>query len=153
MPVEYLRRAFDPKSLKKIADYTFKTACQVDADIIVARGLSGTIIAAAVGAMHGMPFGIVRKPTESGHSSAGIEVTEHLDGYTTPVYHNYLIVDDFICTGATMQAIEREVRNYEYKISGDCEAIVLYNSTDQDRLEWTINGHDAPIYRIDWNNE
>lgn len=150
MPVEYLRRAFDPHSLKRIADYTFKTACRVDAEIIVARGLSGTIIAAAVAAAHGMPFGIVRKPTESGHSSAGIEVTEDLNGYA-PAYHNYLIVDDFICTGTTMRAIEEEIQNYRHKISGNCRGIVLYNSYGTDRTVWEINGHDAPIYRIDWN--
>jgi adenine/guanine phosphoribosyltransferase-like PRPP-binding protein len=143
MGVSYIRKALDPKTLKKIALGTYKVYKEVNADVIVARGLSGSIIASAVGAKYGVPFAIVRKPMEGSHSAELIEMAT--EGKT---YKDWIIVDDFISSGNTIRTIMEAVEK-DGNFNGKCKAIVLYNDMDKDHRFTSDKHGDVPVFRIE----
>lgn len=149
MATGYLRKAFDPVKVKKLAKETAAIAVKVGADVVVCRGLSGIIVATVVGAIYKIPFAVVRKDTESTHSSNSIEVHNE----SVAAYEDYIIVDDFIASGTTLREIENAIKNdNKWSIKGDCVGIVLYNDSN-DYMSRNINGHTAPIFRIDRNKK
>lgn len=145
----YLHKALNPKSLNRIATETVKIARKVNAELIVVRGLSGILVAAAAGSEYGVPFAIVRKPGESTHASSGLEISYNdSDCSDDDKYANWIIVDDFISSGATMKAIFEEVENNARRIKGKCVGIVLYNGSNENSVWDRTESDSIPIYRI-----
>lgn len=142
MSSEYLRMAFDPGSLRKIVKETYKIAAELEAQVIVARGLSGVIVASAIGAMYDMPFAVVRKPLDSSHSTSPIEVHERW-----MLYRRWIVVDDFIVSGSTLAAIHKATSESRIFTAGKCLGIVLYNSCG-DYKSWDMGKDKVPIYRV-----
>ena len=147
MAAGYLKHAFDPKLTRRVALETCKVMQYVDADIVVVRGLSGSLIASAMSTLFGIPFAVVRKPGETSHSLAAIEIAGDW-----PRYDNWIIVDDFIATGHTVEEIGRAVKERKNdfgEIQGRCVGIVLYGSRRRKYENWDINGKQVQIYPID----
>lgn len=148
----YLRKTFNPKLLPGIATKVYKTAREIGAEIIVGRGLSGTIVASAIGAMYEFPFAIVRKDGESSHAEHTLEISEpeYDDRYVCNKWGNWCIVDDFIVSGRTVEEIAKEIKSQYWIFTGDCVGIILYNVGGQvsdshwiETLERSV-----PIYRV-----
>lgn len=136
MAAGYLKKAFDPKTLKVIAKETYNIAIELDVDIIIVRGLSGVLVAAAIAAKYNMPFGVVRKPSEVSHSTSTLEWPDY------GMYKTGLIVDDFIVSGATIQTIVDTVGRHtpKTKLTG----LVLYNAVNEDRIRYA----GMPIFKV-----
>ena len=77
------------------------TAYKSKFDVIVCTGYSGMVIAPIVAYAINKPLLIVRKDGESAHSC--LKVMGQLGD-------RYVIVDDFVCTGATVKRIIKEVK-------------------------------------------
>jgi orotate phosphoribosyltransferase len=73
-------------------------------DVIAYRGASGAITAAIIGHEMRKPLVLVRKPEDKGHSYLKIEGPED--------FKRYLIVDDFMSSGATYEAIRQALRDH-----------------------------------------
>ena len=84
--------AYAVKSLRKLKSYF---------DFIVVRGTSGLLIGPELASRLDVPFGVVRKQTDNSHYGAGYEGCM-LNG-------RYLIIDDFVASGETVQEIVTEV--------------------------------------------
>lgn len=100
---DYLQAVFDKKSLKNIVRKVSAEVRILKPDAIVCRGVSGISAAFPVGLRCSVPVVVVRKPTDNSHSHYRVE---GMKGFKT-----YVIIDDFILTGATMKAIADAVRN------------------------------------------
>lgn len=149
MACDYLRKAFDPAKLRSIAKQTARLAKNLNADVVVARGLSGIVVATVVGAVHNIPFAIVRKPNEGSHSNEAIEISSPIDdAWQRPTHNNWLIVDDFIASGNTIREINKAINNEYYRFKGICVGIVLYNEPNSDSIEHMVGDVTAPIFRI-----
>jgi adenine/guanine phosphoribosyltransferase-like PRPP-binding protein len=155
MTASYLRKVFDPKQLRRIATETELIRKDVGADIVVARGLSGTLAATAMGTLFGTSFAIIRKSDEN-NNGRSVEVVEddHYDEDTntfiTKKYKNWIIVDDLICSGGTIKAIAKAVANRPGIFTGKCKGIVLYNPEDGDDISRHHRIEDGlvPVFQI-----
>lgn len=148
MAAEYLKKVFNAHALKRIATEVWEVVKDTQAEIIVARGISGIAVAVAVNVLFDVPYAIVRKPGESSHSGKTIEFVEEPDeSCITKPWHRWLIVDDFIFTGHTMSEIDKAIKEMYWIFKGQCVGIVLYNDRN-DREEWTISDKDVQIYRV-----
>ena len=117
----YLKQIFaDGKTLK----HTVKTACrrirayekknEITIDAIVACGVSGTTVASAVAYELGKQLTIVRKEDVDSHAEKNIEgILTHR--------HRYVIIDDFVSTGATMEFIVNRMPTFAI-----CEGAYLF---------------------------
>ena len=148
----YLKKAFDPVLLRRIALETYLVMQQVEAEVVIARGLSGIVVATAMGTLFNAPFAIVRKPDESTHSTNGsLEVhTDRVGSYSERIYDDYIIVDDLISTGATMKAIAAAAKSSS-TIDGRCVGIALYGnqySGTSSKGTWEINGKQVRIFNV-----
>jgi hypoxanthine phosphoribosyltransferase len=104
----YLYRGFKRVEINHVIK-TFKKVLKDnvfgDFDAIVCRGVSGLIMAPLL-AYHGRKkLVITRKPDENSHSYTRIE--GHLDIDT------YIIVDDFVSSGMTIETIVDEISKHE----------------------------------------
>ena len=107
-------------------------------DAIAFRGISGALVAPALAQAMSKDIIAVRK-NESHHGDGRVE------GVTHP---RYIIVDDFVESGATLRAIKRQIKRWspESKLVGvalynsfyDCEDNPLY-ATRGFRKVWFIN--------------
>lgn len=160
MVSEYLKNAFIPEELERIANSVYRVVKETNSELIVARGISGTIVVSAVAAIHKIPFAIVRKPNESSHSYEEVELTDKVlrSVYTNAIdyttYHtNWLIVDDLISTGATVRIIAKAIVD-EQEVNGDiagkCTGIVLYaeHRARRDVYKLPALGYDVPIFKV-----
>lgn len=86
-------------------------------DAIAFRGMSGALIAPAVAAKLKKELVMIRK---SGQSHSKYIVEGELD------IKNYVIIDDTIATGKTIDVIQKRVRTKLNK-NAKCVAICLYN--------------------------
>lgn len=149
MAASYLKKAFDPAKLRRIALETYRVMQTRQAEVIVARGLSGIVVATACGALFNAPFAIVRKENEGSHSGASLEVhTDREEGrYGSREYNDWLIVDDFIVTGLTMDEIGKAVARAG-GFTGRCVGIALYNYKASTHTSWRINGYSTPAFDV-----
>lgn len=109
-------------------------------DAIAFRGTSGAAIAYPVSARLGVPLICVRKKGDDGHHSGVVEGSNYID------VKRYIIIDDFIASGNTMDeilsAVNREAGftsgvSVKDQINGpnmhpnviQCVAIVLYTAS------------------------
>lgn len=106
---------------------------------IAFRGQSGSALAYPVAAKLKMPLILVRKNTESSHSSYKIE------GCTNKDVDNYIIIDDFISSGKTVNTIIREIDKYQSFCDNPakCVGIVLYASSKRNKTH-----KDYPVYYV-----
>lgn len=98
---------------------------KVPIDYIAVRGGSGSIMGGAVSYNTGIPLIFVRKNGVSSHASYDAE------GVPYGQFH-YIIVDDFIATGATVSAIIENITasNKQGRLIG----VIQYNSGHSDFL-------------------
>ncbi len=112
----YYGRVFDPTSLGDIVNQSAARLADLEYDSLVVRGNSGLIVGAPLALAVNKPIGIVHKG----------------DGHTGPRYKGarapgrYVIVDDFIESGATIRAITGDTTLQSRKASP--VAILLYNA-------------------------
>jgi adenine/guanine phosphoribosyltransferase-like PRPP-binding protein len=103
---DYLEKVFHPKKHKQIVD----TACDLikqhanDAEYIVMTGLSGMLVGAPVAMILGKQMVVVRKTRDSKHSATTVE------NIPTSGTMKYVILDDFICSGKTLETIQKKLK-------------------------------------------
>src|SRR3989304_6509766 len=102
---QYLEDAIDSEKsqrmIKELVKYIRDSRVKFDA--IVFRGMSGALVAPIVAYKMKKPLIMCRKGSDDSHS--GIKV----EGFSQP--KTYIIIDDFICTGATLAAIVKTLRD------------------------------------------
>ncbi len=101
----YLKRVYEPEEFKLMVE---EMAARIrpylaDFDAIAFRGSSGAAIAYPLSFLLGKPLMHVRKPDNS-HSELTVE------GFCGA--RNYIIVDDFVCSGSTLREIVIQVDAY-----------------------------------------
>src|SRR5690349_16317310 len=115
---DYLDDALTPKRLDEIATATSKLVRKLNVDVLAVRGLSGTLVAAACAALYSIPFVVVRKDTESSHGS-------ELEAPDRAEYKSWMILDDFIVSGKTVNTIAKAV-DFRYGGPKGCKGMALY---------------------------
>jgi adenine/guanine phosphoribosyltransferase-like PRPP-binding protein len=125
----YMGRVFDPEELSKTVKLCKKALRKVEFDSFVFRGTSGLVVGAPLALTCKKPLGVVHKP--GGHSKKGYK------GLRKP--GRYVIVDDFIESGATMRKILKDPVLKER--GGKCVAILLYwDNSDKYHGDLQFNG-------------
>lgn len=131
---EYLHDILDVHSLKRIISRTtthLKPFAK-DFQAIAFRGMSGAIVAPTVACRLNKEIIVVRKKGLNAHSSLIVEGSRNIK--------NYIIIDDFVCEGATVVSIQEEIKKfcpkakciglYMYMYSNmDCDAYKLINQS------------------------
>lgn len=121
------------------------------ADLVAVRGLSGTLVATAMSTLFSTPIAVVRKPGENSHGRE-VEVVEYNDEGNLR-YNNYIIVDDLISSGKTIQAIVDALKSQiPYALHGKCVAIALYLQGEEgiELSSWRVNnGDEIPVFNIE----
>jgi len=124
-------------------------------DAIVFMGVSGSILAGALSLELGIPIVCVRKDDDNNHSSYKV---------TGPTnFEKYIIVDDLISSGATVETILYKIRCYRDNSSPKCVGIFLYNSDKPRNIKTEVenrsfhnnmkNIHETiKIYHIHWKD-
>lgn len=80
-----------------------------DFDLIVTRGLSGTVLASRLAPMFGWNFVIVRKTDDGSHSGSLYEATAEPGQAGTS---RWIFLDDFIMSGHTFRCCYRTMRRF-----------------------------------------
>ncbi len=109
------------------------------ARFVVVRGISGAAMGGLVSALSGLVLVIVRKPDDNAHSKISVQ-TVSLFGSTIDDGH-YVIVDDLIDSGATIDAIVKVLRGESAKTV--CDGIFLYHGHSLYRQNMY---RDIPVY-------
>jgi hypothetical protein len=119
---------FTPECLKKdaklMADYIKASGIQYD--YIACRGISGIVFGTALSMVTGKGIAAVRKPNDDTHAKTLVEFNEGLSNPT----HKYIIVDDFVASGATARSIIEVMRGH-----GLCCAGMFCYHTDGDPIQ------------------
>jgi adenine/guanine phosphoribosyltransferase-like PRPP-binding protein len=114
-------------------------------DAIAMRGVSGMAVGFPVCALTGISPVIVRKKGENTHSYCSVECPDDFNntkyitiGEEGELYgvKNYVIIDDFVCSGETVTAIIDSLRDAK------CVGIILYEKIPP------IIDVDVPIYIV-----
>lgn len=102
---DYLQSALDPKEMvKSVGRITGFLSRRRDVfDGIAVRGVSGMVIGSAVAYKMRLPLLIVRKK-DGNHSTMKVEGDESIK--------RYVIIDDFIGTGATVEEIVKKIEEF-----------------------------------------
>jgi len=120
-------------------------------DTIVVRGASGILIAGALAVATDKCIAIVRKANDSTHSRGPIT--------SNSIIGKFIVLDDFVDTGATMSAIFSELEQVGH-FREDCVAVILYSDEsdifakrhtiyyDPDRYVPMSKFHDAFSFNI-----
>ena len=103
----HIRPFIELKELSNKIKLAVKALKRFEYDALAFRGMSGALIAAAVALRVKKPLIMVRKPNDTSHSSKRVE------GYTGA--KTYIIIDDFVCTGKTANAIMRDIKKFSPK--------------------------------------
>ena len=91
-------------------------------DFIVGTGVSGILPLVSVSLQSGIPYGVVRKLESNTHSD---KIVERASNY---VPRRYVIIDDFIESGLTIDKIIHEMTNRFRLRSVECIGIILYQT-------------------------
>lgn len=91
-------------------------AANLDFDVVVCSGLSGVLVAPQIAEALGKDIMIVRK----GETSHGKPIEKDYD----TLAHRYLIIDDFVETGETIDRIRRELS--EFANYSKCVGVYFY---------------------------
>ena len=103
---------------------------------IAFRGTSGAAMAYPVSIATGIPLICIRKPTEDAHG-------DPVEGSTKFDVKKYIIIDDFMSSGATVDAIIESINKHSNN-SVKCVGIVLYGNDYNSYNKWG----DIPVTRI-----
>lgn len=107
----WLGDIFDPKRLNICArEIARQIRCDTKTmriDCIAVRGVSGISMGAVVSALTGIPLIIVRH-TKGAHTDNLVEEPEF---ETLHDVQNYVIIDEFICSGETIHRIQEDIKN------------------------------------------
>jgi adenine/guanine phosphoribosyltransferase-like PRPP-binding protein len=111
---------------------------KLDFDTIGVRGHSGMLIGAPLAMQLKKDLLIVRKKGEKSHSSNSVT------GWGRD--QKILLVDDFICTGATLKAMHKEIK-------ANCDSptilgILLYASGRRE-TEWLLTNVAVPMFHVE----
>ena len=102
--------------------------CQASIDAIVCSGVSGAGVAFPLSMLTRIPVFIVRKEREQSHSSCNVECSSIATFQKRTL--NYLVVDDFICSGATVQRIldyMTSIKSRYHEVKNiNCQGLLLY---------------------------
>jgi hypothetical protein len=107
-----------------------------NADSIAVRGTSGICMAFALQMFITLPILMLRKKGEQSHG----ELIEGRDGHN---YQRYVIVDDMICTGATVRGIIEDVERAE------CVALLMHSQAEDLNKgfhEYRYSHQGIPVY-------
>jgi orotate phosphoribosyltransferase len=101
--VDYLGPYFDMAQRKRILRKAVKLVkdLNLDFDTVAVRGVSGLLWGSLVANKLNKHLVVSRKPNDSSHSAFRVEGKLPSNGW--------IIVDDFICSGATVETIHAEV--------------------------------------------
>jgi orotate phosphoribosyltransferase len=118
----YLHSVLDPKLLPKTARVAtkFLKTKKDSFDAIAIRGVSGVMLGAILSVRLNKPLLVVRKAEQS-HSNYDVEGEKD--------FGRYIIVDDTICSGHTVNTIVDNIKDFNEK--GRLEGILLYNDCGQ----------------------
>lgn len=103
-------------------------------DTIAFRGVSGALVAPILAHKMKKDLISVRKNTDDSH----VRPRHKIEGNIGT--ESYIIVDDFICTGNTIQAIANEVYDWQamHGFEGHCYAVVCYRASRYDGSNDTV---------------
>ena len=110
----HLWRFLQPQELKIMTRVAVSVLSKHDFDAVAFRGISGNLIAPAIAMEMNKSLIAVRKTTKDCHSDRRVE--------GDIAARRYVIVDDFICSGATVNAIMDEI--YEVNKEGRCIGVL-----------------------------
>lgn len=116
---EYLKEALTPKSTKKLVKAAVTLLKQYDFDAIAFRGISGALIAPLLAYKLNKSLLVIRKPKETGdasHSAMRVEGDQRVQ--------RYIIIDDFQCSGKTVEAIITDV--HDFAPDARCSGALFY---------------------------
>jgi len=120
----------------------------VDIQAIAYTGSSGAAIAFPLAIAYELPVIYVRKPNEESHGcNVECNYTEELE--------NYVIVDDFICSGDTARRIREKIKERAKKFSWDgpeCIGIFVFDPQrgDADRFQFSADSNDVvDVFKAD----
>lgn len=120
----YIRPALDPQQFKKavdmVADQVIADAVNgLPIDVIAVTGVSGLTVGSAVAYETGIPLCVVRKGRDSIHCDFTVEYDQS--------FSSYIIVDDLVSTGDTLDNIHKAIRNASPDSTPFCSKVYLYN--------------------------
>lgn len=125
----HLKDLFKPVFLKNILNATIRRVTELQAELgfnaIAFTGMSGAALAWAVSAHTGIPLICVRKRLDNTHYPERVEGEQDV---TT-----YLILDDFIGTGRTVETIMDEIAS-SCHFGAKCVGVLVYLSTEAEKL-------------------
>ena len=128
----YLRSVFQGghQSLKDVVDVATDELNRVDDDFthIAVRGVSGTSVGGAVSYTTGKGLIVVRKTIGNSHAEMMVE------GCPQNTSFNYVIVDDFMCSGQTIIEVVTEV--LAANPYANCLGVYQYHEDYQSFIEW-----------------
>ena len=138
----YLTRVYNPRQFKVIVRNTLEIAKQVDEkskyDTIAFTGQSGSALAYILAHSLNKKMICVRKDSDNSHYFT--DSGNNFEGYVNA--KKYIIVDDFICSG---ESIDKIVQTVQAKIpKAKCVGILLYSRRTE---ETSIGGYNGiPTY-------
>lgn len=117
---DYLENIFsNNKTFGKTVREVVKSLKQLDFDYLIGTGLSGTCIIPTVALRLNKPFAIVRK--DASHGYFQIEGIPKEDKQLS-----YLILDDFVSTGATVDTILTKMKAFTQRKDDICIGLFAY---------------------------
>ncbi len=141
---DYLSAVFTPVRLKRLITNTCnavrKLKRKLKFDAIAFTGLSGAGVAFAVSARTGIPLMCVRKARASNHGM-------RIEGTARKV-SSYLILDDLISTGETIDRMIKTINKEAYDASErpKCVGILLWRESRSSQFEY--KNQEIPVYSV-----
>ncbi len=141
----YVTEALETKTAAQLEKALVKylRALRLRFDTVVFRGMSGALMAPGVARKMGKELVMVRKD-DGNHSGMRVE------GFKSP--KRYIIVDDFVCTGATVKAIYAALKDsvMTEQRAAKCVGVVCYRGSGTGEVTLADKVH-APRYSV-WPN-
>lgn len=143
----WLKTLFDPEDLtsvcNNIANEINHDKLLMSIDAIAITGISGAVLGGAISFLTGIPLIVIRKDDKT-HSGYDVEYSDELNRLNTL---HYIIIDDLIATGATIQKIQEKIN----KRIGVNELVKIYLYHDSaSKASFTMENLDinCPIFAI-----
>jgi orotate phosphoribosyltransferase len=144
---DWLKPIHDPRELRRVVNLIVAEIGRLNPPprFLAVRGTSGTAIGGAVSLVSDLPLVVVRKDEDDSHAKHyGIVQGMHgTGGY-------YVIVDDLVDSGNTVQAIasavKRDHESYaDNALRTECIAVILYSADQVRRGAIDIDGRTVPL--------
>lgn len=114
---------------------------ETGATSIVVHGNSGVSVGFAALMLHDFPLVLVRKDNDNSHGSP----IEGPDGHDMK---SYLVLDDFVSTGRTVDRIIQKVNSLSYNDPNPpvCLGVIEYDRSHEKRMETLPSGIQVPTW-------